>query len=65
MILQGLNKMNQQIKTFNIRIPKDTWLFLKKAAIAQETSMNEIIIRCVEKYRKKIEKGLTDGDAMV
>ena len=45
----------KDIKALNIRIPKDLWVFLRKAALDQETSMNEIIIRCVEKYRKKIE----------
>ena len=40
-------------KTFNIRIPKETWYFLKKTAFEQETSMASIIVRTVEDYRKK------------
>lgn len=53
------------LKTFNMRMSKDTWLFLKKAAAAQETSMTEIILRCVDKYRRKIENKLTDEDTNV
>lgn len=49
-------KDTKDLKTFNVRMPKDTWLFLKKTAASQETSMSEIIIRCVEKYRKKLEE---------
>jgi len=42
-------------KTFNIRIPKETWYFLKKTAFEQETSMASIIVKTVEDYRKKLE----------
>lgn len=58
-------KTNNDIKTFNMRMPKDTWLFLKKQAAIQECSMTDIIIRCVEKYKKKFDDKLTPGDTYV
>lgn len=60
-----MSKDSEEIKTFNMRVPKDVWLFLKKQAAAQETSMTEIILRCVEKYKKKIESKLTNDDTHV
>lgn len=56
----------QELKTFNVRLPKDLWLFLKKESADQETSMCEIILTCLTKYRKNKEKKLLTGDnAMV
>jgi hypothetical protein len=46
----------QQVKAFSIRIPKDTWIFLKKLAAEQEMSMMQIIKDCLETHRKKYEK---------
>lgn len=51
-----------ETKTFNIRIPKETWLFLKKTAIFQETSMADLIVRCVNKYKDKFNQALTLED---
>lgn len=56
---------NNDIKTFNMRMPKETWLFLKRQAAAQEVSMTEIILRCVDKYKKKFDSKLTDDDTNV
>lgn len=53
------------LKVFNIRMPKETWLFLKKTAAAQEVSMTDIILRCVNKYKNKLESKLTDEDTNV
>lgn len=55
------NKMKEQIDTKNlmIRVPKDMWSFLRMNSFAQEESMNAIVLRCLEKYRKKIESKLT------
>jgi predicted HicB family RNase H-like nuclease len=44
------------IKTFNIRIPKSMWQFLRRQSIDQEKSMNVIVLSCLEKYKKLIEK---------
>lgn len=51
----------ENLKTFNIRMPKETWVFLKQKAIEQESSMAGIILKCVEKYKRKCEKKI-DGE---
>lgn len=58
-------KKTTDLKSFNIRMPKETWLFLKRTAAAQEVSMTDIILRCVEKYKKKLDSKLTDEDTNV
>jgi hypothetical protein len=55
----------QTTKAFQMRMPKDIWLFLKKTAADQERSMMDIILTCVEKYKKRCEKKLTDDDTLV
>lgn len=45
----------QPIKSFQVRLPKDIWVFLKKTSAEQERSMNEIIQECVKKYVKRID----------
>lgn len=54
-----------EIKNFNMRIPKELWMFLKSEAASKETSMTDIIVACVGKYKKRIEKKLTTQDANV
>ena len=56
---------NENIKSFSCRMPRDLWKFLRTASLEQEESMNDIIIRCVQKYRKKIENNLTPTDTKV
>jgi hypothetical protein len=58
-------KVKDQIKTFNMRMPRDIWIFLKRTAADQEISMTDIIVRCVEKYKKRLENKLTDDDTSV
>lgn len=58
-------KDNNELKTFNMRMPKELWMFLKKTAAQQEVSMTEIIVRCVAKYKKKLDTRLTDSDTNV
>jgi len=48
-----------EIKNFNMRIDKELWLFLKSQAAAKETSMTDIIVSCIEKHKRIIEKKLT------
>ena len=60
-----MTKKNNDIRTFNMRVPKEIWLFLKKTSAAQEISMTEIIIRCITKYKKKLDNKLTDSDTYV
>jgi predicted DNA-binding protein len=45
----------QPIKAFQVRLPKDIWVFLKKISAEQERSMNTIIQECVNKYIKKVD----------
>ena len=52
-------------KAFQVRLPIDTWKFLKKIAVDQERSMASIIEACVEKYKKKLENKLTSSDTVV
>lgn len=47
------------IKTFNIRIPKELWAFIKKKSIEKEKTMNSMIIELIENFKKKCEKNLT------
>lgn len=43
-------------KPFQIRVPKDIWVFLKKNSVDLEKSMNSIIIERLKKYKKSYEK---------
>lgn len=60
-----MNKEQVDVKHFNMRMPRDLWLFLKHSAASQGTSMTDIIVDCLDKYKKKIEKKLTETDAYV
>lgn len=51
--------MSKVMKSFNMRIEKGLWMFLKSEAAASETTMTDIISACVEKLKKKKEKKLT------
>ncbi len=48
-------KCTEEMKTFNMRMPKDMWFFLKQHALMNDESMTDIMIRCVEKFRKRVE----------
>ena len=50
----------ENITTFTMRIPKDMVVFLKKTAADQEESMSSIVMRCLDKYRKKLESKAKD-----
>jgi len=43
-------------KSFNVRMPKQVHTFLRRYSVDTETSMNAIIVECLEKYKKNIEK---------
>lgn len=55
-------KDNDNLKVFSMRMPKETWMFLKKTSADQEISMAEIIMRCVEKYKKKFYNKSIEND---
>ncbi len=44
-----------EMKTFNMKMTKELWMFLKNYAAANELSMTTIVGTCLEKYRKRIE----------
>jgi hypothetical protein len=50
------NEIMKNIKTFNVRLEKSLWIFLKKEAAIRETSMTELITFCIEKFKKKCDK---------
>jgi len=58
-------KDTTDLKHFNIRMPKDIWMFLKTTAATNEVSMTEIVVACIEKYKKSFESRLTDKDINV
>jgi len=47
-----------ETKHFQIRIPKDLWLFLKQVSIDENLSMAQIINDLVKKKKIKYEKKL-------
>ena len=55
----------QPTKAFQVRLERDTWIFLKRISAEQERSMATIIEECVKKYKKRFESGLTSSDTVV
>jgi len=53
------------IKAFQIRMPRDLWVFLKKKSITKEKPMNVLIIELLEKDKKNSEKKLTHDNTMI
>ena len=54
-----MKKEDKQFKCFQVRLDHNIWKFLKITAADQETSMGEIITRCITKYKNKLENRLT------
>lgn len=52
-------------KTLSLRLPKETWNYLKKLAIDRDTTLNDLICDRLNKYKEKTEKKLTRSDTMV
>jgi hypothetical protein len=50
----------ENIKAFNVRLPKELWAFLKKKSIEQEKPMNVIIMSCLSKFKEKCDKKEVD-----
>ena len=57
--------LKPNMKQFNVRMPKDLWVFLKNEATANDTSMTGIVNQYVEKHKKRTENKLTRKAAMV
>ncbi len=51
-----MSKPADNMTTFNMHIPKDLHTFLKHSAIKQATSVRALVTRCLEEYKKKVEK---------
>jgi hypothetical protein len=48
----GVNMKDQlNIKKFNVKLPYELWIFLKKSAVDQDVSMNKIIIDLITKLK--------------
>jgi hypothetical protein len=45
-------------KTFNVRLDKKEWFFLKMYAAEQEKTMNDVLAEYVRKLLRKDEKGV-------
>lgn len=63
-LINEINKM-ENIKPFIVRMPKSQWLFIKRIAAEHEVSMQEIVLGCLDKYQKKIEKVLTSDNIKI
>lgn len=42
-----------KVKAFQVRLPKELWVFIKKLSIKTEQPMNELIIRAIEMLKKQ------------
>lgn len=49
-------KKQDDDRAFHMRMPRDTWLLLKKAALISEITMGEYVTNLVEKQRVKLAK---------
>lgn len=45
-----------ELKGFNVRLPRDLWLFLKLEAAKKNTTMVKIVEECLIKLRNKNNK---------
>lgn len=54
--------MPKEIKTFNVRIPKEVWSFLKRKAVIDETTMNDIVNKVLDKYMRLQTKKISEND---
>ena len=57
--------MSLPSKPFTVRLTKEMWVFLKEQSIKVEKPANQIITKLLEKYKKRCEKQLTQGDTAV
>lgn len=54
--MSAKRKKQPDDRAFHMRMPRDTWLLLKKAAIISEITMGEYVTNLVEKQRLKLAK---------
>lgn len=58
-------KDDNKLKSFNVRLPYNVWKFLKVVAAEQERSMGDVIVECVDKYKKRMSNKLTSADTNI
>lgn len=51
-------KALQETKTLNIRMPRETWVFLRQISTDTDMSINAILMRLVNGYKTRKEKKL-------
>ena len=59
-----MNKKSH-LKSVNVRMSHETWVYLKCASVKREVSINKLINECISKYQKIRDDLLTRHDAMV
>jgi predicted HicB family RNase H-like nuclease len=52
-------------KSFNLRLSKELWSFMKKNSVDHETSINQLITDLLNNYKKRCENSLTGKDVMI
>lgn len=55
----------KKIKVFNVRMEHDLWKYLRRMALEQECSMNELINKTMRKMQENREKLLRSDEALV
>lgn len=48
----------ENLKAFNIRIPRELWVFVKQICVEKECSMTKIMAEIIDQYKAKHEKKL-------
>jgi hypothetical protein len=49
-----------KIKSFNLKMSRDLWLFLKEKSAKEDRSMTDIIVKSIEKMKNKNDKKSID-----
>ena len=49
-------KDKAELKTLSMRIPKEIWAFYKTASIIHDKTMQEVVIKVLERNKKLVEK---------
>lgn len=52
-------------KAMTIRMTRELWVFLKKKAIDHDTSINDLILSRLNKFKEKCENKLKKSDTVV
>jgi predicted HicB family RNase H-like nuclease len=55
----------KKIKAFLVRMEYDLWKYLRRMALDQECSMNELINKTMRKMQENREKVLRSNDPMI